>query len=438
MKFLSFKRSNIIELIILIQIFIILLYLFGNVAKIGEQGVGQSLIVIYFLCGIMLALLKYSDIKVKFNVSLLIFIAGLIWISIRYLIDYQEYLSLREIMLGTTGGILLFFLLGLLINNSSGEVKNYYFAKFYAISIMYFGLVVWVYFQLSSQIRVDIFLLDDSTESYQRPGNFISISFIIYSFVYIKSLFCIILIDASNVYKVINNSIYLIITLMLILLTQLIGSNSATAVVLIISFITTCFFSLFLRFDFNKFSRLTVKRVIAKYLIQVLKVVVVLTAVVLLVIFYLEIDIFQMRMFGFGEYENSSINSRFDIIAKWGWQQISFAPIFGDVKVAEKVTGDDGMFLHNFLPSALASLGIIGFILIISFFYYSFKYLFKSANKFNELKSLHGCLKMLGKYYAILIIASLFIFANLTVHYSWCVIWFALGFYCDSFILKKV
>ena len=77
------------------------------------------------------------------------------------------------------------------------------------------------------RIRADIFYLDNIKGEYQRSGNFLSIMYILYSFCFI-TLFT----NRSLLWRSLQQLpmllLYAIVSCSVVLLCQLIGSNSAT------------------------------------------------------------------------------------------------------------------------------------------------------------------------------------------------------------------
>ena len=95
----------------------------------------------------------------------------------------------------------------------------------------------YLWLEFVPRIRADIFYLDDINGEYQRAGNFLSIMFMVYSFCFF-TLFN----DGSLLWRSLKNIsllfLYALVTFSVVLLGQLIGSNSATGMTLGLGLIT--------------------------------------------------------------------------------------------------------------------------------------------------------------------------------------------------------
>lgn len=100
------------SIIILSQVVIILIYLNANTVNVGEMGTDLSLLAAYFgLSGLFITFLCIQK-KFIFRVHFFIFLLLLGWIVIRVWIDLGVVEEIKSITIGTTGGILTFYLAG--------------------------------------------------------------------------------------------------------------------------------------------------------------------------------------------------------------------------------------------------------------------------------------------------------------------------------------
>jgi hypothetical protein len=216
------------------------------------------------------------------------------------------------------------------------------------------------------------------------------------------------------------------------------GSNSATLIVFVLTLISVSV-SLLLSSKniFNQYKKKTGRvfefkniffAAVGRLMTGIYFVIACLTAAII----YFDLDIKKMRVFGFGDAENSSLNSRFEILSQWGGEQLTYAPILGNVNVAYLVTGDAGLTLHNFFPNIQASLGLIGSTIVLMIFFQVFKSVYSEATKKYNTASVDGFVKSSIAFYSILVILFTLIIANLSSGFSWPVMWFVVGFLSNS------
>ncbi|MBK9624801.1 MAG: hypothetical protein IPO38_09665 [Rhodocyclaceae bacterium] len=123
------------------------------------------------------------------------------------------------------------------------------------------------------------------------------------------------------------------------------GSNSATAIVAVFTLlsISICFLLLSKRilkeYKIKGGRIFRLKNVIFIFSMSFVRIMITIAAIFLCITWYLDLDITQTRIFGFGEFESSSLSSRGQILSQWGLKQILYAPFLGNVNVAYLVTG---------------------------------------------------------------------------------------------------
>lgn len=95
---------------------------------------------------------------------------------------------------------------------------------------------------------------------------------------------------------------------------------------------------------------------------EILGLAVLLIAVFIMYKYMPELDFSQLRIFDYGEsslIQNSSIQSRWELLIEQGVDQLSIAPVFGDLSIRS--------YIHSTLISVQTHLGIIGSLLLWSF-----------------------------------------------------------------------
>ena len=163
-------------------------YLKINISGV-EQGSYNLLFLNIFVLLAILFLKRASTTKrILICCSKFFLFIFLAYFILRIVVDINKMNRLQALTLGTTGGLILFYILGVLVANIIGlheknthEVKNY-FIKFALFFIGYLMVncvfLLNIFFEQSANLRLDIFLIENK-EGYQRKGNFLSIRLVI-------------------------------------------------------------------------------------------------------------------------------------------------------------------------------------------------------------------------------------------------------------------
>lgn len=431
----SIKKPSLLHLLTAIQISALLIYLSANISNVGRGGMLLPLLIFYFVTSNLILFFLSLKKKLFVKLSLLIFLLLMVWVALRIVFDLGDVAYLKEIIAGTTGGILLFYLLGAFLSLAYYLIlmpTSRMFVIKYAL-LLFIILLFFISYELLQRLRTDLFYLEGVEGAYQRPGNFLSIAFIIFSFTYFLLVLKGILSKVSTMGFLFWSAIYTLSILITLLISQVMGSNSATVVTFGVYFITLI-------------ATLTIarKRIFKEYLNQKLalpwskqlfRYFGVLTLIILLllmvifasIIFFTDFDILSLRFFGFGEGVNTSLVSRLEILSKTGLVQLTFSPLLGNINVAYLTTGTSAGFLHSFFPYVIANLGLLGLAITLALIINIFSKLYR------EIKSMTGCgfvsyqVNMVALY-SFLILLFILIVANLATSISWPVFWFTLGF----------
>lgn len=439
------KYSGLPSVLILAQITIFIVYLYANVVNVGEAGTALPLLAAYVGFSGLIFLLLFLQKNLFFRLHFFVFIVFIAWIALKVIFDLGDLEYLKQVTIATTSGILLFYLTGAFFGISyvrmQEEPRKTTSDKFIITAI--FALSIYLLINLLSRIRTDVFLIADLDGSYQRPGSFISISFIIVSVIFVSLLSNWNLMHKKKSKSLFWFLVYSVITIFVLINSQLFGSNSATAVVIGLYSLTVVTILLIrnrrlqrLHADGSLAWPLSSEmiRSLFKYCIVS---VIWLFALLFFLVYGTNFDVSSTRFAGFhsgvgtGSGSIASLTSRFDILIQTGVDQISYAPFLGNMNVAFHVTGDAGKTLHSFFLFIFANLGLLGLLIIATFFYLIFRQLYNQA----KLKSRPegSFIYFLTTFYFILILLFLMLFANLSVGMTWPVIWFAVGFVSQPF-----
>ncbi|HFG1607600.1 TPA: hypothetical protein ACGFXW_003526, partial [Vibrio cholerae] len=238
--------------------------------------------------------------------------------------------------------------------------------------------------------------------------------------------------------------LYSISAIVNIICSQLLGSNSATGVIVFIYVLTIAlmFYScsdkmielFYLKGSRVYFSFFALRRLFLISISMAISFIIVLLVASNIINFNLN----KLNVFGLGAGEITSLTSRFDILASAGLEQMSFSLFWGNIDVAYLTTGNSGKTLHNFFPFIIANLGVFGFLIVLMLFLFVFYEYVKSIILDCNLSGLLIYKNSVLNFYSLLVFAFLVIFANFTTDVSWIVLWFFIGFSTRPIMLEKI
>lgn len=421
------KLNNFSKSLVLLQYVFFLAYLFYNILTVGSSGgflIG--LIGYFFISNILIFIMFYVNGKVFFSLQLFMFLVFSLWLSIRIIVDLHNVNYLIQLTVATTGGIFVFYIAGAFLGMSfykglkfSDEGRRYLF-----ILIFFLFFMIYILWDFSERMHPTLFYLSNINGLYQRSGNFLSISFIFVSFLTCASV----VYYGNKIFKII---LYTMVSILSIIISQLLGSNSATAIISGIYLITLVMMlvvsdeTLFLHYANGKTSLLLSKALYSRIFIKSLYALTVFS--IMISIFILFVGINNVRLFGFGSGVNESLSSRTDILISTGLDQLAYAPIFGNANVAYLVTGESGRTLHSFFPSVMSTLGAIGLLFLSLLLFVVFYYLLRDI-KGGRFKNIVSYKYEMMALYSLFVLVYILLFANMSSGVSWIVIWFLLGF----------
>jgi len=407
-------------------------YIIHNVKIMGNGSASIILLVIIYIFMLLhffinLVLNKNIILRKSIWVLLLFFL----YLIVNITIDTQDINIILNYTISTSGGIVLFYVLGIymiyLIQTLEENIKLdkkifRYVLLFFILIIFNLYLITDTYLYLIKDIRSDIFMLHDDN-NYQRPANFLTINYIFLSILHIKILIYITYFNKYSFLRFMLNIFLYLNFIIAILLTQMIGSNNGFVSLSGILFLNILISFLmknklfFTRFEI-KFINIFIGRTANKIWKYIFVTIIILLTILILLIIYLNININIFRIFGFGSNELSSITSRLEILQHFT-EQFNISPIFGNI-LSHKILGDgNGEYMHSFLLSILTHLGFLGFILCIIYLYLSLKELFHHRTNIYK--------QNIENIYYILLFLGLFTIANIGTFFIWTPIWFLFG-----------
>lgn len=433
-----------------IQIMVFIFYFYFNIINIGEEGQKIELLMFFVAISIVMFFLRSFNEEVVIKTHLLLFLMLIIWISIRVLTDKDDLDFLKQITIATTGGMFLFYCLGVALSISFYRmlyIENAFHPEWINISILcaYMILSFSVLNIFYENMSEDHFYLKNINGLYQRPGNFLSIIFIFISYIYFfVSLSGFLNKRKIGILALVVFLLYSISAIVNIICSQLLGSNSATGVIVFIYVLTIAlmFYScsdkmielFYLKGSRVYFSFFALRRLFLISISMAISFIIALLVASNIINFNLN----KLNVFGLGAGEITSLTSRFDILASAGLEQMSFSLFWGNIDVAYLTTGNSGKTLHNFFPFIIANLGVFGFLIVLMLFLFVFYEYVKSIFLDCNLSGLLIYKNSVFNFYSLLVFAFLVIFANFTTDVSWIVLWFFIGFSTRPIMLEKI
>lgn len=442
MTVLTTKPQKTTLFVSFFQLVLLFSYLSMNIQNVGEMGIALPLLAGFIAIAGLLIFNQLVRFTLAIRLHLFVFFLFIGWFALRVIVDLGDIERLKAITIATTGGVLLFFMLGSFSRQAIDKLTqanlNMFYPKLLLLLFFLASLAIFISFK-TRLVRIDIFYIEGVQGGYQRPGNFLIMLFIMASFIYLA-------LAAHPLTKgFIRFAVWLgIYTLSLVLAlisSQMIGSNAATANLLAIYMMTSVISLLALnRVIRNRFRQGRLALPLSKFFLKKLFVYssAILFAVFCLFIIAIQItgfDLSKTRAFGFGSGTNNSVNSRFDILFETGLTQLGYAPYLGNINVAKLTGSEVGEYLHSFFPNVMAELGLVGLILVLLLLYLCFFMLLVNMKKvpFNN----NGFKDFIISFWLAFVLLWLVLYANISVEKSWPVMWFYLGFAVSVFVFDE-
>ncbi len=430
--------------LVLTLLFMILFdfYLKENIIETGgEGGVALPFLLVVIILGAVLSVWRAFTspvLHIKHSTFFLVLFGA--YLVFRLGVDTGSVGEIKAYVLGTTGGTLLFYTLGMMMAITIGQIFDYgaqskSYRTFLALGfILYmavsFGSLLTLFFELYARLRSDIYLISDINGNYQRSGDFLVIVFLVLSTLYAH----VIALNqglSSKMYKFLSPVFfvtYLGYGFLSMAIAQMIGSNKAAVVIvgLILTLVIMCFLIFFRRVKrYLACQQLSISRVVWGVVgRRIFFIVMVGGAFLIIMAIALEIDLSSTRIGGFGDGEISSITSRVNLLINF-ISQFAYSPIFGNMTVDALTTGP-GSYVHSFLISTLTHLGIVGFILIVSYLILAYRERFK-FKQYNSNRPEQCLVNNILNLYSMMAFSVILLIGIVGTFFTWATIWFAMG-----------
>jgi hypothetical protein len=425
----------------------VVLFLFSNIRNMGT-GSGYVYLLIAPVCiAVILTTTKNLFDAVLVRRSAYYLLAFLAYFLFKVLIDVTEVAELRAITIGTSGGLVFALLLGLIVSLGSdlgfrrghGQVLNAAATLLFLLLALSLSFVT--YKTHLAFVREDLFLVDLDQRKYQRPGDFAVIVAIIAS-LQIAKLF-----RGTQLNGILMRALasmaflaYMLTVFLLLISSQLIGSNKGFAVTLAIAAGTTIWIfrpsganqrwaTVLVPGSINAvgvFFSSTPRLVVNGALFGVA---IIAIAALLFAVTALEPQHF--RIFGFSNERigGHSFVGRFQLLTNNFLTQLAINPMFGNLN-ADSLTTGKGTYAHS-LISILSHLGIVGALLFSAYLAALCKEL-RRANRYTA--RIYGDIEV--GVFRIIIISILLLFSLLATFFTWMPLWFAFGLLCPPLLIQ--
>jgi hypothetical protein len=421
-------------------------YLKSNISGIDRGSLNLPFLGLFVVFGSVLFLWRASTGQsILIRRSTLFLLLFFTYFIFRIVVDIEEMERLKAYTFGSTGGVVLFYIVGTFVaivigqhEKNAYEVKNYYnyFSLFFiSYLMMSCYLLLSIFLEISSRLRMDIFLIENhkgSSDGYQRPGDFLIISYLILITLYAqfislrqtrRSLSWI------RLTSVIVFTVFVIYSLTSLLVAQMIGSNKATILIAGLAVIVVMILMLLWFKSARNYLTLvpiTFKLIIfSKLSLRLIFFAVLGIAILIGIIFtttsYLDIDLIKTRLGGFGS-EISSVSHRLDLLSNFTIQ-FKYSPFFGHMNVDCLTTGC-GSYVHSVFATLLTHTGLLGFFLF-GFYLLS---VIKEAFKVNaSLQDEIFITSNIYKLFTVLFFLAILALGAIGTFLTWSVLWFAFG-----------
>ena len=413
---------------------ILFTYYMFNINDIGP-GVGRGIFLFFVINTIILWLITPISHKIfHLNKAIIITLAFMVYISLRFVLDQQSTIGLFGFTFSTTSGIFFGYFLGIsLAYLYSGIIANIrtfpdLLEKFNTIVLLYFIFVTFLIIQSFVHyysIKTVGYSINETPVAYQRPGILLFLSAV-------QNAVLIVIIKLIYPQKK-NKLVYLLFiisTIVIIALGQLVGSNF-----LFVSGIVLLLIMFWLRGIVSTSKKYFVKAEVTLLSLfrswmgsQFLKFVCLILISFFLLIFIINyfaiFDFQQLRIVGHEHYI-PSLNVRINIVKELFIMHFNYAPLFGDMFVHKAL---NTTYLHSLLR-IIPSIGITGglfFGLVIFLVYRDINL----CSKYTSRTSLNY------QIFRLAMVTYILLGAIIMAGYSWIPLWFIIGLFSIS-IFKR-
>lgn len=426
-----------------IQLLSIVVYLGLNISAEGGAKGTFLLLVSVASFGATALMVAEKQVFYKLPYSLVSTFIFLIYFLLNFIWDAPTTSQIKEITIGTSGGVIFAILSGLMSAmsmaawNKSIKINPFYLTltKYALLAILFVSLLIVVkgFMTAFSNVRADIFLIADQKGIYQRPGQLMLMLFILLSSLFSLSQ---VYLRKRVVWSLTMLSLLTLKAIILMAFAQLIASNSGFVTVAVIMLAVWVHWLLIGVQSFRalngpvKLNQLFFSWIFKKLLSYGLFLITFISIGLAIVLAKLNIDISSFRIFGFGSGSLNSVDSRLRLLQDNFLTQWAYSPIFGHTQVDALTTGK-GSYPHS-LISILTHLGLVGAILFIIMITFIYRDIYSKS----KVRANHYHDKSFALF-RLFIMTAVLLFALMTTFYNWMPLWFTVGLLGVSYALKE-
>lgn len=414
----------------------VVLFLFANVQMVNMAG-GNAYLAVAFGGIIWAAFARKHPLRsIAVRPSAIPLMAFLTYLLLRVLLDAPEPAELGTLMFGTTGGLLFSLLLGTatsvflcILHESRSGARQVLFSLIFLVACVALGFGA--YRAHMSSIREDIFLIAGAGSFYQRPGNFMIVVVLIASALLAQATQQPTRHGRPRAVRAIFALTYVALLAVLMVISQLLGSNTGFVVILFLGVGTLSWLwrpnigvweccAAIRRKKFNAAAAL--RRSFGRLVTNGLLVAAGMSALGLILLSTAGLHLRQFRIFGFseGRVGGNSLAGRISLLSRDFLTQFAYDPIFGNLK-ADVLTTGPGTYAHS-LISLLSHVGIVGALLFATYIAVAFR---DQVRANLSAAAFYGSVDLnVFRFVAVSVIMG---FSLIGTFFTWMPLWFSLG-----------
>ncbi len=419
------------------------LFIFMNTR--GFDGGTGYVFLLLALAAFGVLVLASGDLANVFLVrkSAVILFFFLFYFFVKFYFESGNGQETRELIVGTTGGVLFALVMGLLASSSLAVIYDLRQVRavsglIYLLALIYvlvsLALVAIVFQGHFADVRTDKLLISENTGKYQRIGDLL-----IMLVMTVVALGCVLIASASRnslIRSVPASVLILFLAALAGFTAQIVGSNKGIVVPVVLALIYLMVMMVAVMNLGDKrrigiahmiFGSLGVKLILASIIAGGL-----LFAFADTLIAYFNIDVSGLRITGFGSDDRSSIDSREEIFKQNFMTHFTYSPFFGNTQV-DKLTTGAGTYVHSVL-SVFTHLGLFGGLMFTAFIisvYHDITRKKRSSENSLYANSRYGIFRLLA-------FMAMLIMCGFSAFFTWMPLWFAFGLVGDWFHSRRV
>lgn len=380
------------------------------------------------------------DLPLRLRPSFLLVLFFLGLYITKYYFESGSYPATREIAIGTTGGVLFSFGMGLSCAYALSIIYQLRMretsAKLaWSLALVFVGITLILSLDALrihlGGVRADVFLIEEQEGNYQRAGNLATAQVILVCALAV--VMRVTMLPGQRKAKA--YSLHFLITgltMAYAFMAQLIGSNSGMVATIAITFGYLLYMLLFsgrrgvedLSSQFQRSGiRLMAmfKKLGPKVIVSAMFALLILGTAGVTVMNHLNVSAGELRITGYGDGESESAKSRARVFQNNFLRHFTYAPVFGNTQV-DVLTSGAGTYIHS-LFAILTHMGMFGFVVFSGLVANIYRELFRPMR--HGKSNLHADQRF--DLYKLLCITILFVLCSVSAFFTWLPLWFGIG-----------